>query len=218
MRDPIMNEFFISSQCEFVQDGMNVFDQKMKRCVDFTLALVALVIFSPFFLFCYILVRIEDGGPGIFQQERIGLQGRPFNIYKLRSMRLDAESRGPQLYKGGRDNRLTRIGAFLRRHHLDELPQLWNVLRGDMSFIGPRPERQFYIDQIMEHDPRYACLFQIRPGVTSYATLYNGYTDTMEKMLKRLEYDLYYLENRSFRLDMRILLLTFFRIVFGKKF
>lgn len=207
-----------TSQCEIIQDGMSVFDSNLKRCFDFLLAFVTLVLLVPLFLICYVLVRLEDGGPAIFKQERIGRFGKPFYIYKLRSMSLDAELRGPQLYMGRKDTRLTKIGTFLRCHHLDELPQLWNVLKGDMSFIGPRPERLYFIDQIMKHDPRYEYLYQIRPGVTSYATLYNGYTDTMEKMLKRLEYDLYYLENRSFKLDIKILILTFFRIVFGKKF
>ena len=113
---------------------------------------------------------------------------------------------------------MTKIGKFLREHHLDELPQLWNVLCGDMSFIGPRPERKFYIDKIMERDPRYRFLYQIRPGVTSYATLYNGYTDTIEKMLRRLRYDLFYLQHRSWWLDFKILIKTFINIVFGKKF
>ena len=113
---------------------------------------------------------------------------------------------------------LTRAGKFLREHHLDELPQLWNVFIGDMSFIGPRPERKFYIDQIMERDPRYRYLYQIRPGVTSYATLYNGYTDTLEKMLRRLRYDLFYLEHRSWWFDFKILVKTFLNIAFGKKF
>ena len=112
----------------------------------------------------------------------------------------------------------TKFEVFLRNHHLDELPQLWNVFCGDMAFIGPRPERQYFINQIVEHDPRYKYLYQIRPGVTSYATLYNGYTDTMEKMLKRLELDLYYLEHRSWFLDAIILFKTFVNIVFGKKF
>ena len=125
---------------------------------------------------------------------------------------------GPALYKGGEDPRLTKIGKFLREHHLDELPQLWNVFIGDMAFIGPRPERKFYIDQIMEHDPRYRFLYQIRTGVTSYATLYNGYTDTMEKMLRRLRYDLFYLEHRSWFFDFKILVKTFLNIAFGKKF
>ena len=135
-------------------------------------------------------------------------------------MRLDAEKFGPQLSHtgGGKDSRLTKTGRFIRAHHLDELPQLYNVLRGDMAFIGPRPERKFYIDQILEHDKRYTYLYQIRPGVTSYATLYNGYTDTMEKMLRRLEYDLYYLGHRSWWFDFKILLNTFCSIVLGKKF
>lgn len=139
-------------------------------------------------------------------------------IYKFRSMRMDAEKAGPALYKHQEDDRLTKIGLYLREHHLDELPQLWNVLIGDMSFIGPRPERKFFIDQIMQHDSRYEQLYQIRPGVTSYATLYNGYTDTMEKMLKRLELDLYYLEHGSLWFDAKILWMTFTSIVFGKKF
>lgn len=204
----------------FIPDGMSSFARNVKRLCDFFLSSIALVIFSPLILVCYILVRHEDGGPAIFRQERIGRFGRPFYIYKFRSMRLDAEKAGPQLsHSGGDDDpRLTRIGRFLRAHHLDELPQLWNVFCGDMAFIGPRPERKFYIDQIIEHDPRYLYLYQIRPGVTSYATLYNGYTDTMEKMLRRLEYDLYYLGHRSWWLDFKILFNTFCSIVFGKKF
>ena len=176
------------------------------------------LVFSPLFLYCYGAVRREDGGPAMWRQERIGRFGRPFYIYKFRSMRLDAEKQGPQLYTKDRDPRLTKVGKFLREHHLDELPQLWNVFCGDMAFIGPRPERKYYIDQIMERDPRYACLYQIRPGVTSYATLYNGYTDTLDKMVKRLEYDLYYLGHRSWWLDARILWTTFWRIVRGHKF
>lgn len=170
----------------FIPDGMGMFQRNVKRIGDCALAFLALIVFSPLFLLCYIAVKREDGGPAIFRQERIGRFGRPFNIYKFRSMRLDAEKFGPALYKGGADPRITRVGKFLRVHHLDELPQLWNVFVGDMSFIGPRPERKFYIDQIMERDPRYRYLYQIRPGVTSYATLYNGYTDTVDKMLRPL--------------------------------
>ena len=181
-------------------------------------AFICLLVFSPLFIFCYFAVKKEDGGAAIYKQERIGRFGRPFYIYKFRSMRLDAEKMGPQLYKGGVDPRLTKIGKFLREHHLDELPQLWNVFIGDMSFVGPRPERQHFIDKIMERDDRYPFLFQIRPGVTSYATLYNGYTDTLDKMVSRLKYDLFYLEHRSFLLDMRILWITFYRIASGRKF
>lgn len=204
----------------FIPDGMSSFTRQVKRVADCLLAWLALILFSPLFLICYIAVKWEDGGPAIFKQERIGRFGRPFNIYKFRSMRLDAEKFGPQLSHSGGDNdpRLTRVGRFLRAHHLDELPQLWNVFCGDMAFIGPRPERKFYIDQILEYDMRYVYLYQIRPGVTSYATLYNGYTDTMEKMLRRLEYDLYYLGHRSWWLDLKVLTNTFCAIVFGKKF
>lgn len=204
----------------FISDGMSSFSRQIKRCGDFLLSAISIVIFSPLFLYCYIAVKKEDKGPALFRQERIGRFGKPFNILKFRTMKLDAEKFGPQLsHSGGNDDpRLTKIGKFLRSHHLDELPQLWNVFRGDMAFIGPRPERQFYIDQILEHDKRYAYLYQIRPGVTSYATLYNGYTDTMEKMLRRLEYDLYYLGHRSWWFDAKILWNTFRSIVFGKKF
>jgi lipopolysaccharide/colanic/teichoic acid biosynthesis glycosyltransferase len=202
----------------FIPDGMSSFGRDLKRVADCLIAAILLIIFSPLFLFCYIAVRYEDGGPAIFKQERIGLWGRPFFIYKFRSMRMDAEKMGPALYEGDRDPRLTRIGRFLREHHLDELPQLYNVLIGDMAFIGPRPEREFYIDQIVKCDPRYLYLYQVRPGVTSYATLYNGYTDTLEKMLRRLNYDLYYLAHGSILFDAKVLWQTFWSIVGGKKF
>lgn len=197
---------------------MNKVESMIKRVFDVAVASVCLVAFSPLFVYCYFAVRKEDGGSVIFAQERIGFHGRPFYIYKFRSMRMDAEKNGPALFDSENDDRLTHIGRFLREHHLDELPQLWNVFKGDMSFIGPRPERKFFIDQIMTHDSRYELLYQIRPGVTSYATLYNGYTDTMEKMLRRLEYDLYYLEHYSLLTDAKILFKTFVSIVFGKKF
>ncbi len=202
----------------FIPDGMNAFERNTKRIIDCLVALMCLIVFSPLFLWCYIAVRREDGGPAIFRQERIGRFGRPFYIYKFRTMCIDAEAEGPQLCSGKHEKNLTKIGKFLRRHHLDELPQLWNVFCGDMAFVGPRPERKYYIDQIIERDSRYVYLYQVRPGVTSYATLYNGYTDTIEKMLKRLDYDLYYLGHRSLLLDGKILLLTFYRIVTGKKF
>ena len=197
---------------------MKELNDQMKRLIDCLLAAICLIVFSPLFLYCYIAIKREDGGPVIYKQARIGFHGKPFYIYKFRSMHTDAEEDGYHLFTGDEDERLTRIGKKLRDHHLDELPQLWNVLIGDMDFIGPRPERPYYIRQIMEIDPRYEQLYKIRPGVTSYATLYNGYTDTMEKMLRRLELDLYYLEHRSLRMDFQILFKTFISIVFGKKF
>ncbi len=202
----------------YIYDGMNAFEREVKRWFDFIFALIFLILSSPLFLVCYIVIRRDDNGPVFYKQERIGRFGRPFTIYKFRSMIVNAEENGPELYNTTEDKRLTKAGKFLRSHHLDELPQLWNVLKGDMSFVGPRPERKFYIDQIMKHDCRYKYLYQIRPGVTSYATLYNGYTDTMEKMLKRLEMDLDYLKRRSWWEDLKIMCLTVVHVAVGKKF
>jgi bacterial sugar transferase len=191
-----------------------------KRIFDVLLALVSLVLFAPVMLIIYVLIKKEDpDGDAIYAQERVGLNGKPFKLYKFRSMHMDAEALNtPQLYAGEDDPRLTEVGKFIRAHHLDEFPQLWNVLKGDMSFVGPRPERQYYIDQIMQHNPDYVKLYVLRPGLFSYATLYNGYTDTMEKMLKRLDYDLQYLEDYSFWTDIKIIYLTSISIIFGKKF
>lgn len=196
---------------------MNTIQAFLKRTFDILLSAVCLVVFSPLFLYCFIIIKRDDRGPAIYSQERIGLHGKPFRILKFRSMKTDAEKDGSALLAGDNDSRLTRSGKFLRQHHLDELPQLWNVFVGDMSFVGPRPERKFYIDQIMERNPKYELLYKIRPGVTSYATLYNGYTETMEKMLRRLDLDLLYLDHHSFLFDTKILLKTFTSIVFGKK-
>ena len=189
----------------------------MKRLSDFVIAAFCLMLFAPLIVAVWLAIKI-GGGPAIYKQERIGLGGRPFYIYKFRSMVVDAEKEGEELLQQENDPRLTRIGRFLRAHHLDELPQLWNVLTGDMAFVGPRPERKYYIDQIMERDSRYERLYVLRPGVTSYATLKNGYTDTIDKMLKRLEMDLYYLEHQSLWMDTKILWTTFTHIVSGKVF
>ena len=200
-------------------DGLSPLGRHVKRSFDFTLSFILLIIFSPLIAICAWFVKHEDGGPVFYRQERIGKFGKPFRLLKFRSMRTDAESMGvPALCSGEEDPRLTRVGRFLRMHHLDELPQLWNVLCGDMSFVGWRPERQFFIDQIMQQDNRFQYLYQIRPGVTSFATLYNGYTDTLDKMLTRLDLDIYYLKGRSIWFDMKVLGLTFLSIVTGKKF
>ncbi len=192
----------------------------VKRLFDFILALGSILIFAPVMLIIYMAIKREDpDGDTIYAQERIGLGGKPFRLYKFRSMRTDAEVSGvPQLFAGDDDPRLTKIGAFIRAHHLDEFPQLWNVLKGDMSFVGPRPERAYYIQQIMERRPDYSRLYALRPGLFSYATLYNGYTDTIEKMIRRLDYDLQYLEDQSFMTDIKIIYLTSISIIFGKKF
>ena len=190
---------------------------RIKRIIDFVIAALCLILFSPLILVCWLLIK-NDGQPVIYKQERIGLGGKPFYIYKFRSMVVDAEKEGAELLQQENDPRLTKVGRFLRAHHLDELPQLWNVLKGDMAFVGPRPERKFYIDQIMQRDARYQRLYVLRPGVTSYATLKNGYTDTIEKMLVRLEMDLYYLEHQSLKTDIKILWKTFKDIISGKIF
>lgn len=211
------NDSHTDQEC-LIKDRMNWVESAAKRIFDFCLAAICLIIFSPLIAICYCLIKKEDGGTVIFKQERIGLHGQPFYIYKFRSMREGAEKDGPQLYNEKAETSLTKTGKLMRDHHLDELPQLWNVLVGDMSFIGPRPERKYYIDQIMKRDARYQWLYQIRPGVTSYATLYNGYCDSIDKMLARLKYDLYYLEHRSWWLDIKILGYTFIYIISGKKF
>ena len=189
-----------------------------KRLFDIIASALGLIILAPVYLVIYIILKITTKGPAIFIQERIGLGGKPFNIYKFRTMIVNNEQNGiPQLAEAN-DDRLTPFGRWLRSHHLDELPQLWNVLCGDMSLVGPRPERKYFIDQIMEHTHDYILVYQMKPGITSYATLYNGYTDTMDKMLRRLELDLYYLEHRSWWFDLKIIGKTLANIVFGKKF
>lgn len=192
----------------------------IKRVTDIVIALSGLLVFGLPILVIAFLVWREDKHSPIFKQERIGKGGKPFTLYKFRSMRIDAEKGGrPQLCATeGQDPRLTKVGSFIRNHHLDEFPQLWNILRGDMSFVGYRPERQFFIDQIMEADPRYEELYEMRPGVFSEATLYNGYTDTLAKMLHRLEMDLDYIKSPSLMRDLSIIWKTSLSILSFKKF
>ena len=194
-------------------------ESRTKRVLDFVASIIGMVVFSPLFLIIYIAIKHEDGGNAIFKQERVGYRGTIFTLYKFRSMAVTSESDGtPVLCSGTDDKRLTRVGRFLREHHLDELPQLWNVCKGEMSFVGPRPERKFFVDKIKAINPDYELLYRLRPGLFSAATLYNGYTDTMEKMLERLRMDLDYLHNRSLWLDTKIIFLTVFSILSGKKF
>src|SRR5574344_2040 len=193
-------------------DGMNGFERGVKRVADVVGAITLLIVLSPLFLYIYIRQKMDASGPAVYSQERIGKDGKPFRIFKFRTMVVDAEKDGiPQLEQKD-DPRLTEFGKVLRRCHLDELPQIWNVLKGDMSFVGYRPERQFVIDQIMERNPDYQLLYQSLPGITSPATIENGYTDTMEKMLKRLDMDLDYLRNRNLLLDAKIIIKTVFNI------
>ena len=198
-------------------DGMNLAGRLTKRAFDIVASILGLILLSPLFLYIYVCLRRQGDGPVIYRQERIGLGGRPFDILKFRTMAPDSEQDGvPQLSERS-DQRQTPVGKWLREHHLDELPQLWNVLVGDMSLVGPRPERQYFINLIMQENPDYEYLYQMRPGITSMATIYNGYTDTMEKMLIRLQMDLEYLQKRSLWLDLKILFTTVRLISYGKK-
>lgn len=189
-----------------------------KRSFDILVALCGALIFSPLIIVIALAIWLSDFHSPIFSQTRVGRRGRIFTIYKFRSMRIDSESDGVPRLCSGRDPRLTRVGAFLRAHHLDEFPQLWNVLRGDMSIVGPRPERPFFTKQILERYPDYALLEAIRPGLFSEATLYNGYTETIDQMIRRAEMDLDYLRDYSFRRDVRIIYDTTVTILCGKKF
>lgn len=197
---------------------MSVAAKCTKRLFDLVGSVLGLVVFAPAFLIIWLLIKREDGGPAIFKQERIGYGGRPFTIYKFRSMSTSSEEDGTPVLCQKNDDRLTRVGRFLRDHHLDELPQLWNVLLGQMSFVGPRPERKYFVDRITAINANYELLYRLRPGLFSMATLYNGYTDTMDKMLERLRMDLDYLYNRTFWLDVKIIWLTAVSILSGKKF
>ncbi|MDY5570318.1 MAG: sugar transferase [Candidatus Cryptobacteroides sp.] len=190
----------------------------LKRLCDIVVSGLGMVIFSPVYVIIVLAIRLDSPGKAIFSQERIGKGGTPFTLLKFRTMVQDAENDGvPQLCADA-DSRLTKVGAFLRNHHLDELPQLWNVFVGDMSMVGYRPEREYFIERIKEHNPDYSRLFAMRPGVFSYATLYNGYTATMEKMLTRLEMDLEYLDNWTLWTDIKIMFLTAVAILTGKRF
>ncbi len=197
-------------------DAMGCVQRTVKRLFDIVFSLAGMIILSPVYLVIAIMLKRQKNGPAIFSQERIGYRGKPFTIYKFRTM--SEPEKGPQLVAKSSIGQSTKTELFLREHHLDELPQLWNVLKGDMSFVGPRPERRFYIDKIMANDPSYVLIYEMRPGLTSEATLYNGYTDTMEKMLIRLHMDTDYLKRRSLALDASIIAKTFISIVSGKKF
>ncbi|MBO5866360.1 MAG: sugar transferase [Bacteroidaceae bacterium] len=201
-----------------IRDNMNPFGRIVKRVFDFIFSFLALMILLPVFIVVAIMLLCQGDGSVFFKQERIGYRGKPFNIIKFRTMRTDSESNGEPRLAQVNDERLTKVGKFLREHHLDELPQLVNVLKGDMSFVGPRPERSYFIEKIRKVNPNYDYLYLMRPGLTSIATLQNGYTDTFEKMLKRLDMDLEYLQKRSLWLDVKLIFMTFYNIVKGKKF
>lgn len=199
-----------------VRDRMGTIERGLKRGFDVVVSLLALVILSPALATIAILIAREKSGPVLFRQERIGRGGKPFRILKFRTMPVDYESDGPHL-SACCSQASSPLATTLRDHHLDELPQLWNILVGDMSFVGPRPERECYIREIMVNNPDYEYIYLMRPGLTSWATIYNGYTDTMEKMLIRLQMDLNYLQKRSLWTDIKIIFTTANYIINGKK-
>ena len=176
---------------------------------------VALLALTPVFAVIALLIKRDSAGPVFYRQTRVGYRKRPFGIIKFRSMRTDAESGGPALSTPD-DPRITHVGRFLRKYRLDELPQFWNVLRGDMSLVGPRPEREHYVRQIVERVPYYSMIHQVRPGITSWGMVKYGYASSVDEMIERLRYDLLYIENVSFGLDIKILFHTVNTVLTGK--
>ena len=187
----------------------------IKRAFDIVVSAVMLVVLLPVYLVVSLLVWFTSEGPIFYKQERIGLHGIPFDIIKFRTMRVHAENSIPQITLDN-DDRVTKVGKWLRKYRLDELPQFWNILRGEMSIVGPRPERRYFINQIEEKAPYYCMIYKIRPGLTSWGPIRVGYTDTLEKMVRRLNYDIVYIENMSLGLDIRIMFHTLGVIFNGK--
>lgn len=187
----------------------------IKRAFDIIVSAAMLVLLSPLYLILTLLVWYSSKGPVFYRQERIGLHGLPFEIIKFRTMCVHAESEIPQL-SADNDPRITKVGKWMRKYRLDELPQFWNILRGDMSIVGPRPERRYFINQIEEKAPYYCMIYKIRPGLTSWGPIKVGYTDTLDKMIRRLNYDIVYIENMSLTLDVKIMFHTIGVIFNGK--
>lgn len=192
-----------------------VYLKYIKQILDYFISIIILLVFSPLIIILTTIIRISGKGPAIYKQDRIGRNGKPFLIYKFRSMVFDAETGKPKL-SGHKDERVTRLGKFMRQYRIDELPNFINVLLGDMSIVGPRPERQFYIDQIIKALPEYLLLQEIKPGITSWGEIKYGYATSVEEMIVRAKYDLYYLENRSLWFDIKIVFRTFCVIMKGK--
>ena len=202
-----MNAIFGAPLIEITQLLMPVWQRSVKRILDITISVIVMLVLSPLYIFTSLGVRLTSRGPMFYSHERIGLHGQPFRIYKFRSMVADAEKSGPQL-SSQHDQRVTKFGRWMRKIRLDEIPQFYNVLIGDMSIVGPRPERQYFIDQIMEYAPHYRHLHKVRPGITSWGQVKFGYAENVKQMIERLKYDLIYIENMSLALDFKIMIYT----------
>lgn len=194
-------------------DNMNGCQLFLKRTFDIVASIFGMLILIPVYAIIALLLKRDGNGSVIFTQERVGKGGEPFRIYKFRTI-VEKDNTQPSLRAEADDSTSTPLQKTLRKYHLDELPQLLNVLKGEMSFVGPRPERRFFVDQIMERSADYNLVLEMRPGVTSEATIYNGYTDTIEKMIKRMELDIRYLENRTLWMDFTIIRDTIGKLFF----
>jgi exopolysaccharide biosynthesis polyprenyl glycosylphosphotransferase len=202
-----MNAIFGAPLIEISPSLMPVWQQSVKRLLDIIISVFVMFVFSPLYIFTALGVLCTSRGPLFYSHERIGLHGQPFRIIKFRSMVADAEKHGPQLSRTG-DQRVTKFGRWMRKIRLDEIPQFYNVLIGDMAIVGPRPERQYFIDQIMELAPHYRHLHKVRPGITSWGQVKFGYAENVDQMIERLKYDLIYIENMSLALDFKIMIYT----------
>jgi len=194
---------------------MPIWQLRAKQLIDILLSLFALIISSPIFLFLAVGIKATSKGSVIYSHERIGQFGKPFTLYKFRSMYIDAEKNGPALSTKN-DSRITPFGKFMRKSKLDELPNFYNVIKGDMSLVGPRPERKFFIDQIIEKAPHYLHLQKVKPGITSWGQVKYGYAENVDQMIERLQYDILYIENMSVYVDFKIMILTILKILKGK--
>lgn len=210
-----MSNIFGALLIEVNAEIIPIWQRVIKRFIDIALSLLAIIILIPFYITLSILVKFSSPGPILFFQERIGKNGIPFNIIKFRTMYVDAEKSGPQL-SSSIDPRITPIGRVMRKLRLDEFPQFFNVLKGDMSLVGPRPERQFFINQIIAVEPQFLQLTKVRPGITSWGQVKYGYAENVEQMLQRMKYDLLYMKNRTLALDFKIMLYTLLIIVKAK--